>query len=58
VIIEPDRWYSIELMLKANDAGQHNGEIKLWIDGVLKGHYANMRFRDTNDLKINELEVT
>jgi hypothetical protein len=45
-------------MLKANDAGQRNGEIKLWIDGVLKGHYAGMRFRDTDDLKINKLSIS
>jgi hypothetical protein len=56
--LQADRWYSFEIMLKSNDAGQRNGEIKLWIDGVLKGHYTDMRFRDTNALKINELEIT
>ena len=58
VILQTDRWYCIEIMLKANDAGRRNGEIKLWFDGVLKAHYKNMRFRDTNDLKINELDIT
>jgi hypothetical protein len=44
-------------MLKPNTPGQHDGEIKFWIDGVLKAHYQNMRFRDTADLKINELSL-
>ena len=58
VTIETNRWYSIELMLKANDAGQRNGKAKLWIDGVLKAYYQNFRFRDTNSLKINALQIT
>lgn len=49
-----DRWYCFEMMIKANDAGSHNGELKMWIDGDLVGHYDGMRFRDTNDLKINQ----
>ena len=43
----------IEVMLKANDAGQKNGEVKMWINGELKGHYPGIRFRDTDELKIN-----
>jgi len=58
IYIEPGRWYCFEIMLKPNDAGERNGEIKLWIDGMLKAHYPDMRFRDTNDLKINELDIT
>lgn len=53
--IEPGRWYCIEIMLKANDAGVRNGEIKAWFDGQLKAHHTGFRFRDTNDLKINML---
>lgn len=54
VELEADRWYCFEMMIKANDAPNHDGELKMWIDGELVGHYENMRFRDTNDLKINE----
>lgn len=57
-IIQPGNWYSFEIMLKANTPGQHNGEIKLWINGELKAHYTGMRFRDTDDLKINQLNIT
>ena len=49
-----DRWYCFEMMIKANDAGSHNGELKMWIDGELVGHYQGMRFRDTDTLKINQ----
>jgi hypothetical protein len=58
VAIQPGRWYCIETMLKANTAGQKNGEIKLWIDGELKGSYTNLRFRDTDTLKMDEISLT
>lgn len=57
LVLKAGQWYSFEIMLKPNDAGKRNGEIKLWIDGVLKSYYPNMRFRDTDTLKINELEI-
>jgi hypothetical protein len=57
LILEVNRWYCFEIMLKPNVVGQHNGELKMWIDGELKTHYYSMRFRDTDDLKINELEI-
>jgi hypothetical protein len=56
-ILKTGVWNSFEIMLKANDAGVHNGEIKMWLNGELKGHYTGLRFRDTNDLKINELDL-
>jgi hypothetical protein len=57
-LIDPGRWYAYELMLKPNVPGQRDGEIKFWIDGVLKAHYRNMHFRDAIYLKINELSLT
>jgi hypothetical protein len=56
-LINPDQWYAYELMLKPNTVGQRNGELKFWIDGVLKAHYTGMRFRDTASLKINQLDL-
>jgi hypothetical protein len=52
--VEAGRWYCFEMMIKANNHPNRDGELKMWIDGELVGHYDNMRFRDTNDLKINE----
>ncbi len=51
--LEEGRWYCFELMLKANNAPERDGEVKMWINGELKGHHKGIRFRDTNDLKIN-----
>jgi len=53
VRVEPERWYCFEMMIGANNAPKRDGELKMWIDGELKGHYTNLRFRDTNRLKIN-----
>ncbi|MFH1322025.1 MAG: LamG-like jellyroll fold domain-containing protein [Bacteroidota bacterium] len=54
VVLETERWYCFEMMLKANTPQQHDGEIKMWIDGILRGHVEGIRFRDTGTLKINE----
>jgi hypothetical protein len=47
------KWYSIELMLKANEPGKRDGEIAVWADGKLIGHWAGFRYRDVPELKIN-----
>jgi hypothetical protein len=54
VILETDRWYGFEMMLKSNTPGQRDGELKMWIDGVLKAHIQGLRFRTCDSLKINE----
>lgn len=41
------------MMLKANDPGVRNGELKLWIDGQLKAHHQGIRWRTIDTLKIN-----
>ena len=47
----------MEMMLKANDPGANNGEQAFWIDGVLIGHFKNIIWRFTNDLKINSFTI-
>ncbi len=56
-ILKTGEWNCFEIMLKANDAGVNNGEIKMWLNGELKGHYTGLHFRDTNDLKINDFDL-
>jgi hypothetical protein len=51
--LETGRWYCLEMMIGANDPAQHNGELKMWIDGRQVGHYEGMRFRDTAELRVN-----
>ena len=57
VLIERGRWYCMEMVLKANTPGQNNGEQAFWIDGELIGHFKNMTWRFTGDLKINSFSI-
>lgn len=57
ILIERGRWYSMEMMLKANDPGANNGEQAFWINGTLIGHFKNIVWRFTNDLKINSFQM-
>jgi hypothetical protein len=52
--LETERWYCFEMMLKSNTPGQEDGELKMWIDGTLKGHVEGLGFRTCDELKINE----
>jgi len=52
-----NRWYSYELMVKANTPGQRDGRIAIWIDGNLIADFLNIRLRDTTSLKINKVEL-
>ena len=47
------KWHCIELMLKANAPGKRDGEVAVWTDGKLLGHWAGFRYRDVPELKIN-----
>lgn len=51
--IQRGRWYCVEMMVKANTPGKSDGEQAFWIDGELGGHFKDIRWRDTADLKIN-----
>lgn len=54
ITLQTERWYCFEMMLKSNTPGQYDGELKMWINGVLKGHVQNLRFRTCGTLMINE----
>jgi len=53
VLVKRGKWYCMEMMLKANTPGRADGEQAFWIDGHLKGHYTDIRWRTTDQLKIN-----
>jgi hypothetical protein len=57
IIPERDRWYCMELMIKANDAGQANGELAAWIDGELYMHIPGFNWRTTDELKIKRISL-
>jgi hypothetical protein len=52
---QPGKWYLYEIYIKANTAGQSNGVIKMWVDGVLRGEQDGLEFRYTDQLKINQI---
>ena len=57
VIPELGRWYSYELMVKANTPGLRDGRIAVWIDGKLVADFPNLRLRDTSALKIDQFTI-
>ena len=59
VVLQTQRWYCFEMMIQANTVQpggtpNYDGELKMWIDGQLVGHYDGMRFRNVETLKINQ----
>ncbi len=57
IIPERGRWYCMEMMIKANDAGDDNGEMAAWIDGKLYLHLTGFNWRTTNELKIKRISL-
>lgn len=57
VFFESDRWYHIRHRLVMNSVvdgqGQHDAIVQAWIDGRLVMDLDNIRFRDTESLKID-----
>ncbi len=52
-----DRWYSYELMVKANRPGQRDGRVAMWVDGQLVADFPNLRLRETVALTIDQFTV-
>ena len=52
-----NRWYCYELMVKANTPGQHNGEVKYWIDGKVVGDFPDLNLRSIDSLKIDVAKI-
>jgi hypothetical protein len=58
VIPELGRWYCYEYMVKANTAGERDGRIAFWLDGVLLADFQNLRLRDVETLKIDRFGLS
>ncbi len=48
-------WHCFEYMVKLNDVGEKNGEMKCWIDGKLASEITGLRWRTSQKLPINLL---
>ncbi|HVE43023.1 MAG TPA: hypothetical protein VNM14_24300 [Planctomycetota bacterium] len=46
-------WICMEVMVKANSAGQSDGEQAFWINGKPVAHFKDIRWRSTDLLKLN-----
>lgn len=52
-----DRWHRIEVWVKLNTPGVHDGEQRMWVDGVLAGTWTGLLFRTTTDLRLNSVMI-
>jgi hypothetical protein len=57
IIPELDRWYSYELMVKANTPGMLDGRIAAWVDGKLVMDFPSLRLRDVASLTIDRFAL-
>ncbi len=55
--IIPGQWHEIIIHVDAGTPGQHDGSQALWIDGVKKIEVNGMRWRDTDELRLNEFAI-
>ena len=55
--IVPGRWHEIIIHVDAGTPGMYDGSQELWIDGVKKIEVTGMRWRDTDDLRLNEFAI-
>ena len=56
--IQGGRWYCLELEVKANQPGQRDGVQRVWINDEYKGEVTGMRWRDTDQVRINAFQLT
>lgn len=52
-----DTWYAFETRVRANTPGVADGEMALWIDGVMVGQRSGIRWRDDASLLLNHVIV-
>ncbi|MFZ1983878.1 MAG: chitobiase/beta-hexosaminidase C-terminal domain-containing protein [Desulfatitalea sp.] len=50
-------WFRLEMMMKANTPGQHDGEMAYWINGVMAHHVTGMMWRISPTLMINRVRL-
>ncbi len=55
--VERGHWYCYEIMVSANTPGERDGRVAFWVDGKLAGDFPNLRFRDVETLKPNNVII-
>jgi hypothetical protein len=54
-LLEKNRWYSVEQHVRLNTPGRSDGVLQAWIDGQLVFSRTDLRYRDTEQLKIESV---
>tara|TARA_R100000005_G_scaffold87841_1_gene57284 strand:+ start:10395 stop:11303 length:909 start_codon:yes stop_codon:yes gene_type:complete len=54
-LLKKNQWYSIEQYVKLNTLGKKDGVFKAWIDGHLVAEKTDIRFRETPEIKIENV---
>lgn len=57
VIPPRGQWMSFELMVQMNTPGSRDGRVAAWQNGTLIADWQNIRFRDVNTVKIDEIQL-
>lgn len=55
--LENNRWYCIEQQVKLNAPGENDGILRGWVDGMLAFEKMDVHFRDTPELKIENVWI-
>ena len=50
-------WICYEVLVQLNTPGSRDGRVAVWVDGELIADWQNIRFRDTTDLKIDQIQL-
>jgi hypothetical protein len=50
-------WICYEMMVQMNTPGSRDGRVAVWQDGVLIADWLNIRFRDVDTVKIDEIQL-
>ena len=53
VVLERNRWYCLEAMVKLNEIGKTDGELAFWVDGKELLHVRDFHWRDSDVLRLN-----
>lgn len=53
--LSTNRWYAIEQYCRLNEPGEKDGVLRAWVDGRLAFEKTDVRFRQTDELKIEQV---
>ncbi len=53
--LEVGRWYQIEAYVRINTPGENDGILRGWVDGTQVFDRTDVRFRDTDELRIEQV---